>query len=61
MVLAGRSEFVSLPGHLAKYPWVLPTFEYRDPDDVLANLASVIASASSKQRELTRELPAQPG
>src|SRR5215212_11631592 len=36
ILLRGRGEFVSLPGHLTKFPWVLPTFEYESQDHLLA-------------------------
>ena len=54
ILLRGRGEFVSLPGHLAKFPSVLPTFEYEGQDHLLANLdQGVIAPAVAKHRELS--------
>jgi hypothetical protein len=53
LVLAGRDQFVSLPGNLTQYPWVLPTFEYQDLRHLLANLdEAVIQPAVAKQRQL---------
>ena len=37
ILLRGQREFVSLP-HLAKFPWLLPTFEYDLKEHLLANL-----------------------
>jgi uncharacterized protein YjbI with pentapeptide repeats len=56
VVLAGKSEFVSLSQYLAKFASVLPTFEYQDLDHLLANLDSgVINPAVVKQRELAEK------
>jgi uncharacterized protein YjbI with pentapeptide repeats len=53
LLLVRRKEFVSLPKHLTRFPWVLPTFKYKDLDHLLANLENaVIAPAVSKQLEL---------
>ena len=53
ILLRGQDEFVSLPGHLAKFPWVLPTFEYESQEHLLANLEQgVIAPAEAKVLEL---------
>ena len=53
ILLRGRDEFVSLPGHLAKFPWVLPTFAYESQEHLLANLEQgVIAPAEAKVLEL---------
>jgi hypothetical protein len=55
LVLTGAKEFVSLPGNLAKYPWVLPTFEYRDLDHLLTNLdKAVIAPAEDKVKKIRK-------
>jgi len=53
VLLVGKPAFVSFPKNLARYPWVLPPFEYQNLDKLLANLdTAVLASAIAKQREL---------
>lgn len=52
ILLRGLGEFVSLPGHLKSYPWVLPTFEYEGLEHLLANLDEVIRPAEAKSLEL---------
>jgi uncharacterized protein YjbI with pentapeptide repeats len=53
ILLRGRGEFVSLLGHLAEFPWVLPTFEYASHDHLLANLdEGVIEPAEAYVRAL---------
>jgi hypothetical protein len=53
ILLRGQGEFVSLPGHLKKYPWVLPTFEYDGLEHLLANLdENVVRRAKAKVLEL---------
>jgi hypothetical protein len=51
--LKGHSEFVSFPSHLKSFTWLLETFEYDGPEDLLANLdKSVIGRAEEKVLEL---------
>jgi hypothetical protein len=52
VLLRGKGEFVSLPGHLTSYPWVLPTFEYDDQEYLIAHLDGVIRPAEAKILEL---------
>ncbi len=63
ILLCSRVEFVSL-GHLAEFPWVLPTFEYEGHEHLLANLERVIEPAvayvralEERRRAITQELP----
>jgi hypothetical protein len=42
LVLEGKGEFVSLTAHLALYPWLKQTLEYRDLDHLLASLDNAI-------------------
>ena len=54
LVLAGKEQPITLK-HLIKFPWVLPTFVYRDLDHLLGNLNNaVIGPAILKRRELIR-------
>ena len=39
ILLRGQREFVSLP-HLARFPWLLPTFEYDSKEHLLALLGA---------------------
>jgi hypothetical protein len=55
LVLAGKGEFVSLRTYLAKYPWVLPTFEYRDLDHLLASLDNPVIGAAEDKASLSHE------
>ena len=53
ILLRGKDEFVSLPGHLKSFPWVLPTFEYDNLEHLLANLdEGIVGRAEVKVREL---------
>jgi uncharacterized protein YjbI with pentapeptide repeats len=53
ILLKGHSEFVSFPSHLKSFTWLLETFEYDGPEDLLANLdKSVIGRAEEKVLEL---------
>jgi hypothetical protein len=52
ILVRGHAEFVSMQ-HLARFPWVLPVFEYDDPKHLLASLnKSVVSPAMAKAREL---------
>lgn len=56
IVLKGKKEFVSLPGHLTRFPWVLRTYEYEDREHLLANLSNaVIEPAVARHRKLVNE------
>lgn len=51
IIAAGEKEFVSLHGHLDQYPWLLPTFEYRNTQHLLKSLPEqVIAPAMAFRR-----------
>jgi hypothetical protein len=52
ILLRGQPEFVSFP-RLAKFPWMLPMFEYNNLEHLLANLdQSVIGRVEEKVLEL---------
>lgn len=52
ILLLGEPEFVSL-SHLKKFPWLLPSFEYKNEEHLLANLdTSIIGPAEAKVLEL---------
>ena len=58
ILLRGKDEFVSLSGHLKKFPWVLPTFEYDGLEHLLANLGEgVVGRAEAKVQELRGPQP----
>ena len=67
ILLRGRDEFVSMSGHLAMFPWMLPTFEYEGQDPLLANLdqgliepAEVCVRALEKRRRAIEAELAKP-
>jgi uncharacterized protein YjbI with pentapeptide repeats len=57
ILLRGKGEFVSLPGHLMSYPWMLPTFEYDSQEQLIARLDEVIRPAQAKVLELRGAQP----
>jgi uncharacterized protein YjbI with pentapeptide repeats len=55
IILAAQHEY-GMFDHLKRYPWVLETFPYENPDHLLASLQEfVIAPAEKKVKEIRRQ------